>query len=200
MTTTAITFYIGDQDQLDEAQEAYPDFSDAQIREHLEEQWEELDDEDRAPYEALVIAASKKKKPIKKKSPKKKAPKRAPKASLETRPKKACNAYFHFMKHHRETGEHEETGAALTKVLSALWRKLTPEEKEPWEEASELEKQELLQNPIMVPTKKRSSPRTPSSEAKKIKQLEKEIRLLTERITALEPTGSDSEDSDSDSD
>jgi hypothetical protein len=200
MTTTAITFYIGDQQQRDEAQEAYPDFSDAQIREHLEEQWEELDDEDRAPYEALVIAASKKKKPIKKKSPKKKAPKKSPKASLETRPKKACNAYFHFMQHHRESGEHEETGAALTKVLSALWRKLTPEEKEPWEEESEREKEELLQNPIMIPTKKRSTSRSPSSESKKIKALEKELRLLKQRVTALEPSQSDSEDSDSDSD
>ena len=193
---TAIYFYQRDEDMVAAAREEYPDFTEEEIRDHLAEQWEEEDEEDKAPYEKMSRNSKKTPKKTPKKGPKKtpkKSPKKAsPKSSQdpEMRPKKAKSAFFHFLydPEIRTAAEedHKVKGKELTSVISAQWRELDDDEKEVWVEKSKEEKAELEKNPIMVARKTSPRKKIGKKESSRIEKLEKQVAELVARVSELE--------------
>ena len=198
---TAIYFYQRDEELVTATKEEYPDFSEKEIRDHLKEQWDELDEEEKTPYEKMS-RESKSPQSSPKKTPKKTPKKKTSNETGEMRPKKAKSAFFHYLYdpeiRSAAEEEHGVKGKELTSVISAQWREL--DDKSPWEAKSEEEKAELEKNPVMV-ARKKSSPRkkTSAKEMGRIEQLEKQVAELLERVAELEAKEQDSdEDSDED--
>jgi hypothetical protein len=207
---TAIYFYQRDPSEVKAAKDEYPDYSDKQVRDHLKEVWDELEVEDREPYEEKSReskANSPKNKSSKSKSPKSKSPKskspksKAPKSKSPKntksntpkeqtmRPKKAKTAFFCYLYDpdiRSAAAPHVTKESNLTSVISAQWRELEEEGKQKWRDVSEQEKAELQDNPVLVAKKSSPSKKSSARDANRIAELEKQLAVLAERVAQLE--------------
>ena len=138
-------FFFNDTDVTGPIRQTHPEISDKDLKEMLKEKWTELDSETRQKYQNMAD----------------KEANSTPITTIQVA-KKAKNAYMQYITDPeiiQKAQLHDPTlkGKHLNKYLSTLWNQLSKEQQQPWVDKYQAEKQQLLDNPIMV-TKKSKNP------------------------------------------
>jgi hypothetical protein len=199
-------FYTHDKELVNEIQEENPEADVKEVRKILKEQWEVLDEDEKEPWEEMSLKSQKK-------SPKKsveKSPKKSAVSAKETSPKKspkvkgqynkrAKTAWIHFFTDDDIRSSHTEKGKHLMKVLSEKWKGMSDDEKQPWVDKHETQKEELAENPILKIRKSPSPRKSTKRETQlleEVKQLKEQMKILIEWKEAQEKKSVEKDDSD----
>lgn len=134
-------FFFNDPEVNGPLRQAHPEISDKDLKQMLKEKWKGLDDATRQKYQDM---ADKEANPT-------------PITTIQV-PKKAKNAYMQYITDPEiieKAQDHDPTlkGKHLNKYLSTLWNQLSKEQQQPWVDKYLAEKQQLLENPVMVAKK-----------------------------------------------
>ena len=189
MSHSPIYFYTHDKEQVKEIQEENPEAVMKEVRKILKEQWEVLEDEEKEPWEEMSLKS--------KKSPKN-SPKNSPKGEGKYK-KRAKTAWIHFFTDPDIRSTHTEKGKHLMKVLSEEWKGMSVDEKQPWVDKHEAEKEELAENPVLKVRKSPSPRKSTKRETQlleEVKQLKAQMKILIEWKESQEKASVEKEDSD----
>ena len=177
---TAYNFLTKDKDLRTKMKSDHPDWTQNDIMEEYGRLWKEMSNEDKQKYVDQAEQAKESFVPSPSSTNEKEY-------VTKTTLVRAKTAFMHYLYDPNIRGPIKEENkeykpSDLTQHISKMWGGLNDDEKKPWEEKSEKQKQELLDNP-QYKTKKVKKPK--EKEETRTQELEKMVASLQKQIEEL---------------
>ena len=191
---TAYNFLVKDQTLRQTIKKENPDWTHPQVMAEFSRLWKSYTPEEKQPYVDQAARAKAEFQPSTDTNTDTTTNSNA-QPSFTEKPKRAKTPFFHYLYDPNIRDPVKSTnpnlkGSEITKIISEQWSKLSPEEKQPWEQKHLQEKQELIDNPQMVQKKvkntKSSTTSTTTTSSQDLRRLENLEQSHTQLSTKLE--------------